>query len=244
MKKLFLSLSLICGLAAISTATFATSLLSSKVSALQNEDRDVKNFNGVAAGGPLTVIVTLGSTEGIRFEGDAEAISTLITEVKGTTLIIRPENSWTSWERKYKGKKIVAYVSAKMIKSLVMSGNGSLSVKGNIRGASLTSTLSGSGHIDANMDVDNFTGVISGSGNLNVSGKADHASITISGSGNLPKKGLSVGSLQTVISGSGSVNVNADDSLNAVISGSGNVNYTGNASVEKKVFGSGSVRKM
>ncbi|MDQ7949944.1 MAG: head GIN domain-containing protein [Pedobacter sp.] len=244
MKKLCLSFTLVLMLAVVGSTAFSAYPIVIKVSKSKKEDRDVKNFTGVAAGGPLTIIVTLGNTEGLRFEGDTEAISTLITEVKGNTLIIRPENSWTSWERKYKGKKIVAYVSAKSIKTLVMSGNGSLTVKGNIKGSALSATLSGSGHIDANVDVDNLTGVISGSGNLNIAGTADHASITISGSGNLAKKGLSVGSLQTVISGSGSVNINANNSINAVISGSGNVNYSGNASVEKRVFGSGGVRKI
>jgi hypothetical protein len=244
MKKICLSLSFL--VLTIMSVPYAFSAYPNpaKASSLREDEREVKNFNGVAAGGPITVIVTLGNAEGLRFEGDAEAISTLITEVKGNILIIRPQNSWTSWERKYQHKKIIAHVSAKNIKSLTMSGNGSITVNGNIQGASLASTLSGSGNINANVDVDSFTGVISGSGNLNIIGKADNASITISGSGSLTKKGFAVEDLQTVISGSGSVNINASNSINAVISGSGHVNYSGDASVEKKVFGSGRVRKI
>lgn len=210
----------------------------------KKQDREVKNFSGIAAGGPITVIVTLGNTESLRFEGDAEAISTLITEVKGNVLIIRPQNSWTSWARKYQNKKIVAHVTAKSIKNLTMSGDGSLTVKGLIKSPSLASTLSGSGYITANIDVDSYTGVISGSGNLNISGNANNASVTISGSGSLTQKGFSVGSLEAVISGSGSVNLKADRHIDAVISGSGNVNYSGNASVQKRTFGSGRVNKI
>ena len=66
-------------------------------SKIEAKDIEVKNFTGIAAGGPLKVIVTLGNTEGIEFEGDEGAISTLIAEVKGNALIIRPEMSWTSW---------------------------------------------------------------------------------------------------------------------------------------------------
>lgn len=234
MKRISITLSLIL---ALFTTTFG-------VSKFAKQEREVKNFNGVAAGGPIHVVITLGNTESLRFEGDSDAISTLITEVKGSILIIRPQNSWTSWERKYQNKKITAYVSAKTIKSLTMSGNGSMAVTGKINIPALAATLSGSGSISASAEVNDFTGVISGSGNLNFSGSADHASIVVSGSGSFTKKGFSVGRLSTVISGSGSVNVNANENIEAVISGSGSINYSGNAKVEKRVTGSGSVRKI
>lgn len=210
------------------------------------KDIEVKNFNSVAAGGPLEVIVTLGNTEGVRFEGDEEAISTLVTEVKGSALIIRPKMSWTSWTHKYKDKKIIAHVSAKTIKSLTMSGDGSITVKGTISENSLVTTLSGSGSITANVIVGELTGVVSGSGKLNISGEADEASATISGSGVLAKKGaLKVGSLSAKISGSGSAYVHTNGEISALISGSGKVYYTGNADIsERKFLGSGGIKKL
>ncbi|MBB2146770.1 DUF2807 domain-containing protein [Pedobacter sp. LMG 31464] len=245
MKKLFITFGFILALATISLQpVLATYPIVIGLSKFTKQDREVKNFNGVAAGGPINVVVTLGSTEGLRFEGDADAIATLIAEVKGNVLIIRPQTSWTSWSHKYENKKITAYVSAKTIKSLTMSGSGKMSLTGAVKGAGFAATLSGSGSILANIDVDNFNGVISGSGNLNISGSADRANITISGSGSLTKNGFSVGTLSTTISGSGSVNVNASSKINAVISGSGSVNYSGNATVDKTVIGSGRVRKI
>ena len=245
MKKIFITLSFILVLASMSLQpVLANYPIVIGLSKFSKQDREVKNFNGVAAGGPINVVVTLGSTEGLRFEGDADAISTLITEVKGNVLIIRPQNSWTSWSHKYENKKITAYVSAKVIKSLTMSGSGKMSLVGSTKGAGFAATLSGSGSISANIDVDNFNGVISGSGNLNISGKAGRANVTLSGSGSLAKSGFSVGTLSTTISGSGSINVNANDKINAVISGSGSVNYSGDASVDKTIIGSGRVRKI
>jgi hypothetical protein len=242
MKKIF---SILC-VTLLFTTTFSViakteiTISSSKIA----DDRDVKNFNGVAAGGPINVVITLGSTESCRFEGDADAISTLITEVKGNVLVIRPQNSWTSWEHKYENKKITAYVTAKTITSLTMSGSGSMSVKGNVNSKTLATTLSGSGTITASTNVDDFNGVISGSGKLNITGSADDAKIVISGSGNFSGKGLSVNNLSTTVSGSGTIDIKADQTIKAVISGSGNVNYSGNATVEKTVIGSGRVRKI
>jgi len=246
MKKLFTSICFILVLATMglqpALATVPT-LISHSIFKKHN-DGDVKNFNGVAAGGPINVVITLGNTEGIRFEGDAEAISTLITEIKGNVLIIRPQNSWTSWAKKYEDKKITAYVLAKTIKSLTMSGSGRMTVVGKIKESSLATTLSGSGSITAIADVTSFNGVISGSGTLNIEGSAGNANVTLSGSGSFTKKGFSVSSLNTVISGSGSINITVEDNIKAVISGSGSVNYTGNATVEKTVMGSGRVRKI
>lgn len=249
MNKKYFSIGLMLAVA-VAVATPAQSELPVNISASKTKtkvkDTEVKNFNSVAAGGPLEVIVTLGNTEGIRFEGDEEAISTLVTEVKGSALIIRPKMSWTSWAHKYKGKKITAYVNAKNISSLTMSGDGSISVKGTIDNNSLTTTLSGSGSISATVDVQEYTAVVSGSGKLNISGEAGETSATISGSGVLSKKGaLKVNSLSAKISGSGSAYVHTNGEISVFVSGSGKVYYTGNADVsENKLFGSGGVKKL
>jgi hypothetical protein len=243
MKKLF---PILCVALLSSTSIMAEpggSIVNSKT-VLMQQSRVVKDFKGVAAGGPIDVIVKIGNTESVRFEGDAEAISTLVTEVKSGILIIRPETSWTSWAKKYENKKITAYVTAKTINSLTMSGNGALSVTGAVDGSDLTTTLSGSGSITTDVNVNELTGVISGSGNINIKGKADRAKVTLSGSGRFAGKGLTVESLSTTISGSGIVNIHAQSQINAVIAGSGQVIYSGAASVKKTVIGSGGVSKI
>jgi hypothetical protein len=211
---------------------------------ISDDERTVKDFNGIASGGPIEVIVKMGSTESIRFEGDAEAIATLVTEVKSNILIIRPKTSWRSWSSKYDNKKIIAYVTAKNITSLTMSGNGSINVSGKVTASEMTTTLSGSGSIKASIDVDELTSVLSGSGSLNITGTASKARVTISGSGAFSGKTLAVDDLSTKISGSGSVFIRADRKIDAVIVGSGNVNYSGDPEVEKRVIGSGTINKV
>ncbi|KRT17076.1 hypothetical protein ASU31_05220 [Pedobacter ginsenosidimutans] len=222
----------------------AKNQISHNISKNNSDDREVKNFNGVAAAGPINVIVTLGNSESCRLEGDADALASIVTEVKGNVLVIRPQTSITSWTRKYEGKKITAYVTAKELASLTVSGDGSLSVNGKISTGSLTTTVSGSGSIKATADVDNYNGVISGSGAINITGSADHAKVVISSSGTFAGKSFSTKTLTSTISGSGTVNIAVSESIRAVISGSGSVNYSGNPSVDKTVVGSGGVRKV
>lgn len=221
----------------------ACSSITINISNLQ-ENRQVRNFNGVAAGGSMRVIIKMGNTESLRLEGNKEAIAELITEVKEGILVIKPRTKWNDWNRKYNNAKITAYVTAKNITSLTMSGSGTMSVENRIEASELVATLSGSGSIRGAANVQSFVGVISGSGSLNFNGKADESNITLSGSGSFEGKEFTVQDFSTQISGSGSVNIHAEDSIEAVISGSGNVNYSGNASVEKTTVGSGRVRKI
>ena len=247
MIKIYISLSLVMVLATVSiTASAKTAPFNPQISTTTTTTEiDVKNFVSVAAGGPIKVVITLGNKEGVRFEGDKEAIATLITEVKGSALIIRPQMSWTSWAHKYKGKEVIAYVDAKNLASLTMSGDGSITVKGSLNQSALTTTLSGSGSITADIDVTDFTAVISGSGKLNITGDAENANVTISGSGNVSKGNvLNVVALSTRISGSGSVYVHTDGEINALILGSGSVYYKGNAEISQKIVGSGRVKQL
>ena len=243
MKKVFAIL--LASLALTSSINvIAKNQISISTSKNNGDDREVKNFNGVAAAGPINVIVTLGNSESCRLEGDAEAIASIVTEVKGRVLVIRPQTSITSWSRKYEGKKITAYVSARELASLTVSGDGSLTVNGKISTGSLTTTVSGSGNIKATADVDDYSGVISGSGSINITGGADRAKVVISSSGTFAGKSFSTKTLTSTISGSGTVNIAVSESIRAVISGSGNVNYSGNPTVDKTVIGSGGVRKI
>jgi len=227
-----------------SFALLAGPIQTSNKQAAQQEERTTGSFKGVAAGGPLMIKITLGNKESVRLEGDAEAIADLVTEVKEGILTIRPKTKWNDWSRKYRNAKVTAYISAKKLTSLTMSGSGSMEVQQAINTSELVATLSGSGSIKASANLRSFVGVISGSGSLSIQGKADDSNLTLSGSGNFSGKNFSVNDLSAQISGSASVYINAEKSIEAVISGSGNISYTGNAEIKKTIIGSGRVRKI
>lgn len=240
MKSLFSILLVASSFSQINTVS-AISPISINMLKSNFDEREVKDFNGIIAGGPIQVIVKFGTKESLRFEGDKEAISTLVTEVKGDKLIIRPKTSWVSWARKYENKKIIAYVTAKQLSSLSMSGDGSITVSGTITAEEFATTLSGSGFIKANVEAEKITAVVSGSGTANISGQADVASVTLSGPGSFGSKTLVIDQLSARISGKGSINIKTDGKIKAFISGSGHVYYSGNPEIEKTVLGTGGV---
>lgn len=214
-----------------------------KIAYIIKQEKEIKDFNGIATEGPLEVTVTLGNTESISFEGDEEAISELKTEVKNNTLTIRPKINWTIWTKKYQNKKVKVFISAKSIKRLVMSGSGGITVNGRIKEPDLSVVVSGSGRIRTEADINSLNAVISGSGTVSVSGTARDASIVMSGSG-VFNKGLAVDKLSSVISGSGNIDIKAEKHIDAVISGSGSIRYSGNPTVQQRVSGSGRISKV
>ncbi|MET4546469.1 hypothetical protein ABIE26_003796 [Pedobacter africanus] len=223
-------------LAAMTTLTYNSRPIS--------DERTVKNFDNVVAGGPIQVIIKMGSTESLRFEGDAEAISTLVAEVKGSTLVIRPKTSWISWAKKYENKKITAYVNAKQLSALTMSGDGSIVVSGTIKTNNFNLTLSGSGSIRANIAADEIEAIVSGSGKALVEGTATEASVTLSGPCTFGTKALEVDELSARISGKGNINISCSKKIKAFISGSGHINYLGSPEIQKTVIGTGGVNKL
>lgn len=236
---------LLCFAIILTTVNVQASALFNKdhFSVKQNEERQIGNFNGVAVSGSIKAIIKIGTKEHIRLEGDQDAIAQLITEVKDGILIIRPRTKWMDWNRKFNNSRITAYITAKKLNSLTMSGSGSIEVQNPVVGTELFTTLSGSGNIKVAADVKSFNAVISGSGNIAVSGKANEANITINGSGSVKGTAFSVAVASTTISGSGSIYVNATKKINAKTSGSGSVYYSGNPAVDKTVIGSGGVKR-
>lgn len=238
MRKLMLA-----GLLVILSASFCKSEPIILKTSTVDEDRPVSAFNGVASSGYVDVIIKLGNKESLRLEGDSEGIADLITEVKGSTLNIRPK---TKVYRQYsfKKKKVTAFITVRKLTHLVLSGSSEMRVDSKISANNFTATLSGSGKIILNTDADTFVGVISGSGILMTTGTSEKANITVSGSGKFAGRNFAVQALSAQVSGSGNIESSVSDRLSAVVSGSGSIYYAGNPQIDKTTIGSGRVRKI
>ncbi len=223
-------------------ALAAPALLNTSVMPVQ--ERKVSNFKGVAVSGSINAFIKMGNEEGIRLEGDEDAIAELITEVKSGVLIIRPKTKWVEWNKKFNNSTVTVYITAKNLTSVTLSGSGSVEVQNSVSADEFAATLSGSGNIKLAAHVNAFTAVISGSGNIIISGKANDASMIINGSGSFKGTSFTVETASTKISGSGSIYVTVHKKINALTAGSGTVYYKGNPTVQKKTVGSGDVRQM
>lgn len=208
-----------------------------------DETRKVSGFSGISSSGSYNVFITMGNSESLRLEGDADVIREIETEVENGILKIRNKKRVSGWNRN-SGGKVNIYIHAKSLSSITLSGSGDIEVTGLVKALNLSNTISGSGSISLNMDTENYTATISGSGEIKAKGNADNAKITIAGSGDFEGTGLRSSVASARVSGSGDISISADKNLDAVMSGSGNIRYNGNASVKSTKSGSGNISKM
>ncbi|SKB82947.1 head GIN domain-containing protein [Daejeonella lutea] len=208
-----------------------------------DETRNVSGFTGITSAGSYNVTITMGNTESLKLEGDADQIADIETVVENGILKIRNKKSTGSWKNSWSGK-VNIYVNAKSLKSITLSGSGDINVKGTVKSSDVTTTLSGSGSITLTVDATNYLATISGSGEIKASGRAENAKINVNGSGGFEGNSLRTNVTSARVSGSGDISVNANKSLEAAMSGSGNIRYSGSADVKSSKSGSGRISKL
>ncbi|TAG11093.1 MAG: DUF2807 domain-containing protein [Sphingobacteriia bacterium] len=205
--------------------------------------RNVGDFTSVSSSGSFNVELTFGKPGSISLEGEENLLPLIQSKVENNQLILKFKNKINIRNN----KKITIYVAMSRVEGLYLSGSGNINGSGDFGNQGNTSfKVSGSGNI--NLDFDRIAATslaISGSGKIILKGKTDNLGIQISGSGGVDCAALIAKDVEVQISGSGTVNVHADETLEANISGSGNINYSGNAkNVTKHTAGSGKIRKV
>jgi hypothetical protein len=204
------------------------------------ETRDVSGFSRVNFGISGDLYITIGSEFKVVLEGKKSLLEEVETEVSGSKLVIRNENSHT-----HGNEKVTVYITMPEITGLGVSGSGKAEIRDAVKAENLDFSVSGSGRIlTAGLDLGKLNVGISGSGDVIVgaSGEAKDADVSISGSGNYSGEELKIADADFSISGSGSCKCYVTDNLDASVSGSGNITYTGNPKIDARVSGSGRVK--
>jgi len=208
--------------------------------AAERQTRPVSGFSGIELAAPLKLELTQGDTESLVLEGDAAALDNLETVVSNGILVIRSRAKFNFSNM----PKVRAFVTAKTIESLGISGAGDIATP-SLRANALRVSISGSGDIRiaalaaASLDV-----AISGSGEVTVAGKTDRVVAGISGSGDVKAGKLETRDAKVSIAGSGDITLWTKGSLAVKIGGAGDVRYYGDPALTTSVSGAGSVRRV
>ncbi|MTI22191.1 DUF2807 domain-containing protein [Fulvivirga sp. RKSG066] len=217
-------------------AAFTTATLAQKTV-------NVSEFTEVYLKTSADVYISKGSTLRVEVEGDEDDLEDVDIYVKGGTLYIDSEDSW-SWFGS-SSSDVTVNITMPTIEGASVSGSGSLVGKDKFRTNELSLAVSGSGIIELNADAGYTSTAVSGSGKIYLSGSAEEMSVKISGSGRVKAEDFVSEKCKVSISGSGSAQVNVKSSIDARISGSGSVYYKGDpAKVDSHTSGSGRIRKM
>ena len=209
--------------------------------AIKRQQREVKNFSGVANSLSAKVEIRIGATEGVTIETDDNLLPLVETVVEDGVLQIRPIKRNLNLNT----KTMTIIVQAKSLDRLSLGGSGTIDSDA-LRAGTLHVDLGGSGTINLKgVDADTLSINVGGSGDTKIAtGVAKHLSISIGGSGDVKMGGVRSDTVSVAIAGSGTTTVWARDTLKLTVAGSGDVNYYGDPKLSKTVLGSGSMRRL
>lgn len=182
------------------------------------QTREIGQFDRIRANGSFDVFVTIGNEQKITVSFDDNLIDLIETDVKGRTLRLDSEGSYSS------RKSCRVDITVPSLEAILVSGSGDFVVEG--------------------LDGGEFEYEVGGSSDATLSGTVDEIHIEISGSGDVDARNLKAKRAYVEIAGSGDVDVWADELFEGNIYGSGDIAYYGNPEkVTRQVFGSGDIRK-
>jgi hypothetical protein len=206
---------------------------------LRTETRNIGNFSGIDSRLSGNVSYAQGNEYKIELTAQQNVLDVIETPVIDNKVVIRFKND----VRVRSHEPITVKVTAPSISSIGLSGSGNVTALSPITGNALYFKLSGSGNLSLpSVTTTMLEATISGSGNIYIgSGNTITESLWISGSGNIDAQNVAAKSAITNTSGSGTIKLNASDTLKATISGSGSVFYSGNPIINTSISGSGRV---
>ena len=182
------------------------------------ETRDVGDFNRISVSGQTDVEVTIGATQTVTVRGDDNLISNVELETDDGELDISEEDGLDL--RPAVGLTVEIVVP--QLEGVSISGSADTQING----------LSGGV----------FRAEVSGSGSVEAVGDINRAEAEVSGSGVVRFERLIAREVEANVSGSGSIDVFASESLDASVSGSGEIVYSGDPpTLDTEVSGDGDI---
>lgn len=203
---------------------------------VRSEFRAASGFDEIASTGDFKINVKAGDEYSVEVSAESNLLSYIETDVVGNTLKIRTRGVHSL----ITNHPVEVFITTPVLEGLSLSGSGF------IRTARFLSdnfkvALSGSGDIDTQVEAEVVRANVSGSGTIYLAGEAEETEFVISGSGKIKSFDLEQDICDAVISGSGDMYVNANETINARISGSGMVFYIGHPLIHTSISGSGGV---
>lgn len=201
-----------------------------------SESLDVDDFDGIQLEMEAEVFITQGPDFEVSVEGKENIIDEIDTDVRSGIWRIEADQCVRDVD------ELRIFITMPVIRSLSISGSGSIRGENFFEVDDIDLAISGSGYLDLGLKADDIEVRISGSGDLELEGEADELDARISGSGDINAFRMTVNEAEVQISGSGDTEITVTDILRGRISGSGDILYKGKPAIDVAVSGSGVVR--
>lgn len=209
---------------------------------------ELPDFKSIYVNSNYTVMLKQTNKQEVVVEALTEIYTLSEIKVDNGVLMInverKPDNPnksiWAKIDDIKTNPTMKLYVSMKNVMELQVNGGGKIISENSIASDYITLGVTGNGSIDVDIKGNTVKAEVSGSGNLTLRGYGTSLDASVSGSGNLKGFDCPMETGKVKVSGTGSAEVNATNSLEAYVLGSGSIKYKGHTkTVTKKVYGTG-----
>jgi hypothetical protein len=209
---------------------FSIALLAVSLSACagvtKTESREVSGFDSIAISAFGEVQIRQGALESLTIEAPSDYLRYVESTVENNTLTI-------STRRGFIGapvRRVFYTLTVKDLKSLQLSGAGTIKILDGFQSQDFSLNLSGAGSIEIDsLTAKSLTVNFASAGAIVIAGKVDSQ-------GDLESKSVNI-----KLTGAGSATVWATETLDVTVSGVGSINYYGSPQLRQSITGLGSV---
>ena len=207
---------------------------------IKTESREVSGFNSISISTFGEMQIRQGSTESLTIQAPSDYLRYVETTVENNTLNITTRRGFIG----VPVRRVIYTLTVKDLKSLSLSGAGTIKILDGFQSQDFTLNLSGAGSIEiVSLTANSLTVNFSSAGAIVIAGKVEWQSVNLSGVGSYDAGDLESQSVDINLTGAGSATVWATGTLNVTISGVGSVSYYGSPQVSQNISGLGSVNR-
>ncbi|MFV0399902.1 MAG: head GIN domain-containing protein [Oscillospiraceae bacterium] len=197
------------------------------------------SYDAVDIGGGFEVVYSQSETSQATIEIQENLLEHITVKTEGSRLKVEWDGNLITTN----GKSPKLTLSTPTLREISCYGGVTMTEADQIAGDSFRLEIAGGGLIDLDLDVEKFDLDISGAGAVTLNGRAATAEILITGAGSCQAFGLETQDATVDITGAGTGEITAENTLDASITGAGSLEYKGNPTLTKDIVGVGSVRK-
>ena len=200
---------------------------------------ELKDFDGISAGGPDSLVISRSDRFSVQVEGDPATVAQLDIYVEDHVLHV--ERHWRGEGSRHRAEPATVRVMMPELRHVSLRGSGDLRADA-MSGAQVDVSLAGSGDISIiDMTAQEARLSLAGSGRIKVGGTVTGTRVSLAGSGDVDADQLSARWSEIALAGSGDARVHASEGAQVSIVGSGDVMIRGTTNCRTSRTGSGDV---
>ena len=207
------------------------------------EVRKVNAFNGVSAGGGITLYLSQGKEQAVAVSAEDEKnVSKIKTEVKDGVLKIYIDAAmWNNWS--WGNKKIKAYVTVTELNKLELTGGSVGKVVDELNANNLDLECHGGSIVNGKIKASQLSLELTGGSIATLEGTFTNANVEASGGSIVKDYNIMVDVCKVDASGGSVINLTVNKELTADASGGSIINYKGSGIIKSVDTSGGSIIK-